>query len=104
MPCLQRVKAKKTFSPRSLPCLREMPDGLPKSMCPNSEPQSPHSKKWIIFTLFGKWGSLRKLISIFKKSFIIMDNFFVEGTTLTHGENSHIWMKRKRKRLNGELI
>lgn len=55
--CLLRAKAKKTFLRCSLLFLREMPGGLPKSMCPPSGPWSPLLKKWIIFTLFGKRDS-----------------------------------------------
>jgi len=30
--------------------------------------------------------------------------FTVKGTTLIPGGNSHTWMKRKRKKLNGEMM
>lgn len=52
--CPLRAKAKRTFLRCSVPFLIEMPDGLPKSMCPNLEPPSQLLKKWTVFTLFGK--------------------------------------------------
>lgn len=50
----QRAKAEKTFLRCLLLFLREMLDGLPKSMCPHSAPWNLLLKKWTVFTLFGK--------------------------------------------------
>lgn len=43
-------------------------------------------------------GSVLTFVPFFKKKKKI-----VKGTTLIHGGNSHTWMKRKRKKLNGKL-
>lgn len=68
-------------------------------------------KKWIVFTLSGKYDFLCVLTNEpnrqkKKKKKCLQSIVMISptGTTLIHGENSLTWMKRKRKKLNGEFL